>query len=215
MPNNNFQQFNPGTSNQESDSAYTADSLRSGGITVNAILPSPFLNKLFYQLSTMVAAIALFLNNLGFDATDASLATLATNLTNALTGPRLVASVTLTGQLASIASTLLYAVPATGAGMYWVVVDLINTVAGTGGTVQATVQAVSNGTSVVNMISPNLSLSSNAEVGLTPGGGSAGFPGGPVAFVSAASQNINYSVNVSGALGNPQYALRIRLFFIG
>ena len=78
----NFQQFNPGSVNQESDSAYTSDALRSGGITTDAIFASALANKLFYQLSTFVAAFAAALAAQGLVVSDANLATLQTVLMN-------------------------------------------------------------------------------------------------------------------------------------
>lgn len=75
----NFLQWNPGSANQESDATYLADSLRSGGATVNAILGSPLANKLFYQASTMVTAIADAMVAQGINASDVSLSTLANN----------------------------------------------------------------------------------------------------------------------------------------
>lgn len=77
MAASNFQQWNPNESNQESDSAYTGDSLRSGGAPVNAIFPSATANKLFYQVSTMVAALANYLVGQGQNASDTNLATLS------------------------------------------------------------------------------------------------------------------------------------------
>ena len=84
MPSNNFLQFNPGQANQESDSTYSSDTNRSGGFPVDAIWPSPLANKTLYQLSTMVAALATFITNRGYNAQDTSLPTLITNLTSAL-----------------------------------------------------------------------------------------------------------------------------------
>lgn len=77
----NFLQFNPNQTNQESDSAYSADSLRSGGIPSGAILPSVLLNKLFYQLCTFVAAFAQMMANKGFNMSDANFNTLVATLT--------------------------------------------------------------------------------------------------------------------------------------
>jgi hypothetical protein len=81
----NFQQWNPGAANQESDAAYTADSLRSGGAGVDNIFPSATANKLFYQLSTFVAAFCQMMSNKGYVVSDANLATLTTVLANVLT----------------------------------------------------------------------------------------------------------------------------------
>lgn len=77
----NFLQFNPNATNQESDATYTSDSMRSGGAAVNAILPSPLFNKLNYQVSIMVAALATMLKNKGYSPNDGSAAP-ASALTN-------------------------------------------------------------------------------------------------------------------------------------
>jgi hypothetical protein len=80
----NFQQFNPGQVNQESDAAYTADTQRIGGAPVDSVFPSALANKLFFQLSTMVAALGQFIVAQGFGAQDSNLTTLLANLTSAL-----------------------------------------------------------------------------------------------------------------------------------
>ena len=85
MPSTNFLQWNPTESNQETDAAYEADSLRSGGIQLNNLLPSIMLNKLFYQQSTMNAALAQMLVNKGYSPMDTSVSALAAVLANILT----------------------------------------------------------------------------------------------------------------------------------
>jgi hypothetical protein len=80
----NFLQFNPGENNQETDTQYNADALRVGGVTVGAALPHGLLNKLWYQVSTMVTALAQICVNQGISAEDSNFDTLVTNLTNAL-----------------------------------------------------------------------------------------------------------------------------------
>ena len=81
MAGTNFLQFNPTSANQDDDAAYTADPLRSGGITLDAVMSSPLANKLFYQLSTMALAIANAMVAAGQNAQDASAATLSANFT--------------------------------------------------------------------------------------------------------------------------------------
>lgn len=72
MPgSSNFQQWNPTKSNQQSDAAYTADSLRSGGAATNAIFASPLANKLFYQVTTFVAALAQSMATKGYVLSEA------------------------------------------------------------------------------------------------------------------------------------------------
>lgn len=79
MASTNYLQWNPGSANQESDATYLADSLRSGGATVNAIFGSALANKVLYQASTMATAIANAMVAHGVNASDASLSTLTTN----------------------------------------------------------------------------------------------------------------------------------------
>lgn len=76
----NFLQFNPGAVNQETDAEYSGDDLRSGGIPVDAILPSPLLNKAWFQPSTMVAALAEAMVAAGLSPMDSNLATLIATL---------------------------------------------------------------------------------------------------------------------------------------
>jgi hypothetical protein len=90
----NFQIWNPNNTNQENDSAYTADALRSGGIPSGAIFPSPTANKLFYQISVFVAEFAQMLLAKGYNCVDSPpsnlLATLQNILTNADIAGKLV-----------------------------------------------------------------------------------------------------------------------------
>jgi len=81
----NFIQFNPGSVNQESDAAYAADTLRSGGITTNAIIPSVLLNKVLYQASTYIDAQAAAFAAKGYTVQDTVLATLTGVMGNVLT----------------------------------------------------------------------------------------------------------------------------------
>jgi len=82
---NNFLQWNPGQANQESDAAYLADSQRTGGAPTGNIFPSQTGNKLYYQLSTFVAAFAQMMATKGFNMLDTNLATLASVLSAVLT----------------------------------------------------------------------------------------------------------------------------------
>lgn len=81
----NFIQFNPTQSNQETDAAYATDALVTGGVQLNNPLPSVFLNKLWYQVSTFVAAFANMMVSKGYSPTDTSISALSTVLANVLT----------------------------------------------------------------------------------------------------------------------------------
>ena len=74
----NFLQTNPSAANQEDDGTYAADSLTTGGVGVDDILPSPWLNKVWFQCTTFICALAYVIANWGggYTITDTSLATL-------------------------------------------------------------------------------------------------------------------------------------------
>jgi hypothetical protein len=81
----NFLPFNPTQTNQENDAAWAADSLRVGGIAVDDLLPSPFLNKIWYQAVGGVYALMTMMAAKGFTVNDTNLTTLAAVLANILT----------------------------------------------------------------------------------------------------------------------------------
>jgi hypothetical protein len=81
----NFQQWNPNATNQETDSQYTSDAMRTGGAADPSIFPSATANKLFYQVSTFAAAFAQALANKGYSLSDANLSNLAAVLANVMT----------------------------------------------------------------------------------------------------------------------------------
>ncbi len=80
----NFLQWNPGATNQETDTQYSGDAQRSGGFQTNQLVPSPLLNKALFQASTMVTALANALVNAGYSPEDTTLATLTTLIETAL-----------------------------------------------------------------------------------------------------------------------------------
>jgi hypothetical protein len=116
--------------------------------------------------------------------------------------PAVYAQINLTGQMASTGPTLLYTVPSSGAGLYRVSWYLYVTTAGTGGTVQLGMNW-NDGHQQGPAISPVVNLNGNNQ------------NGGSYTFYSASSQNITYSVGVTGAAGNPVYAIRLRLECLG
>lgn len=81
----NFLQWNPGAANQETDAQYAADSMRTGGAPNGTIFSSSTANKLFYQLSTLAAALTQSLANKGYSPVDTSLSTLEGVLANIVT----------------------------------------------------------------------------------------------------------------------------------
>lgn len=85
MATSNFLPFNPAQTNQETDAQYLTDALRTGGIALDDILPSPFLNKIWYQSAMMCAALGQMMAGKGYTISDANLSTLAATLANILT----------------------------------------------------------------------------------------------------------------------------------
>jgi hypothetical protein len=66
----NFLQFNPTGANMLSDEDYNAATMRQDGFA-QGIAPSNLFNKIEYQNSVMVAALAEFMSNNGFTVSDA------------------------------------------------------------------------------------------------------------------------------------------------
>jgi len=85
-----FQQWNPSKANQETDAAYAADSLRSGGAPSGGILPAATFNKLAYQLTTFVAAFAQALAAKGVTLDDSDMNNLAGLFANVIIASDLV-----------------------------------------------------------------------------------------------------------------------------
>lgn len=85
MPTNNFQQWNPAENNQETDAEYTSDAQRADGSPIGVEFPSATANKLHFQISTMVAAIAAFMVAQGQNALDSNLSNLTVDFTAAIT----------------------------------------------------------------------------------------------------------------------------------
>jgi hypothetical protein len=81
----NFLQFNPGAANQETDAGYTADSQRVNGAINGQIFNDQLANKLFYQVTTMVAALAQALSNKGLSMLDSNYSALVSQLSNLVT----------------------------------------------------------------------------------------------------------------------------------
>ncbi|HEY3987931.1 MAG TPA: hypothetical protein VGM02_01450 [Acidobacteriaceae bacterium] len=81
----NFQVWNPNQVNQDSDSAYTSDSLRTGGAVDGDVFEAVLANKLFYQVSTMVAALGTMLADKGFTNSDSNFNQLVSVLSNIVT----------------------------------------------------------------------------------------------------------------------------------
>jgi hypothetical protein len=91
----NFLQFNPTGANQETDSAYSADALRTGGAVDPSIFTSALANKIFCPMTTFVSALAQALAAKGYVLSDANLASLAGVLANVTTQADLTSALAL------------------------------------------------------------------------------------------------------------------------
>jgi hypothetical protein len=93
----NILQWNPGAANQETDAVYAADSTRTGGAPNGVIFASALANKLFYQVTTFVAALAQSMANKGYVISDASLSALVGVMANVVTFADLKTNLTAIG----------------------------------------------------------------------------------------------------------------------
>lgn len=82
---NDFVQHNPTEANQEPTTDFAADSLTTGGIGTDAIMPSPWMNARWYQDSTVCAALMQMLATKNYNVSVANLATLASVFANIVT----------------------------------------------------------------------------------------------------------------------------------
>lgn len=83
MATSNFKIFNESYSNIMGDTDYSSNTQRSGGVQ-NGIADPTLHNKLYRQVSVMAAALAAFVVNNGYDASDKDLSTLTSNFQNAI-----------------------------------------------------------------------------------------------------------------------------------
>ena len=130
--------------------------------------------------------------------------------------PGLVAKVDLTAQAASIGSTLLYAVPASGAGMYRFDCYVVLTQAATTSSTLPQCQILWNDNDTNSSESQNVTLTSGTNtVGLTGLMSTTVNPAG--VYEVKASTNVNYAVNGYASTGATpmQYAIHIKLEYLG
>lgn len=80
----NFLQWNPGAISQETDPQYSADTMRSGG-AVSGVFAKETANKLFFQVSTMCAALGQAMSDKGYTVADTDLIALTAVLANIVT----------------------------------------------------------------------------------------------------------------------------------
>lgn len=77
----NFLQWNPGKVNQQTDVQYTADPQRTGG-AVSGVFASKLANKLFFQTTTMTAALGQAMSDKGYTVSDTDYNALVAVLAN-------------------------------------------------------------------------------------------------------------------------------------
>ena len=80
-----FQQFNPALNNAQTDAQYLAESMRTGGAVLDALLPSVVFNKFAHQTAMFTAAFCTMLANKGYTTADDNFANLVAVLMNVLT----------------------------------------------------------------------------------------------------------------------------------
>jgi len=68
----NIIQINPSCTNAKTDATYPSDSIVTGGATTDGVYPSLTFNRVEYQSSTVLAALAVMLANKGFTTSDGS-----------------------------------------------------------------------------------------------------------------------------------------------
>jgi microcystin-dependent protein len=78
-----FLQFDVNKNNIQNDADYLANAYRTNGIT-SGVAPSNVHNKIFYQVTTMMAALAAALTAKGYTISDSDLASLITTLGDAI-----------------------------------------------------------------------------------------------------------------------------------
>jgi hypothetical protein len=81
----NLIQWNPTSSNQETDAQYLADSQRASGAVDPEFFDATLANKLFYQVTTYLTALFQAFAAKGFTTSDSNLNTLASVCANFLT----------------------------------------------------------------------------------------------------------------------------------
>lgn len=86
MATNNFIEFDTAKTDIQTDAEYAADSQRVNGVATG-MARTAFHNKLFRQLSVMVAAIGQVIADLGTSVSDTSVSTLVTSFKNTILSP--------------------------------------------------------------------------------------------------------------------------------
>ncbi len=104
-PVNNFFQFDEDLNNIMGTFDYSNNLTRIGGL-LKGKASSNLHNKLFYQVSTMVAGIGQMMCNKGYDMDDSSISTLITQLSNIMTQADMSIYSTTAQMMAAIASAL-------------------------------------------------------------------------------------------------------------
>jgi hypothetical protein len=108
---NNFLQWNPAKNNQENDAAYGAEGARLNGAS-GGPFPSNLFNKIAYQQSTFITALAAVLSAKGYNASDSDINALIASLSNIMTQNDLAnGAYTVLNAAQSVANAVIGAVP--------------------------------------------------------------------------------------------------------
>lgn len=130
--------------------------------------------------------------------------------------PAIVATINLTGQVANIGATTLYAVPSSGAGLYRVSAYVVETTAGsltsTLPNVQMVYTDVDTNTSITIDATPILGIAGIGQTGALTANTIGTASAGSIVVALKASTNIQYqTVNYASNIAGMAYSLRIRL----
>jgi hypothetical protein len=132
-------------------------------------------------------------------------------------GSQVVAKTDLLSQSGSVGATTIYNVPSSGAGLYRLIIQVVITVIGGGG---SSVQARASWKNEAGQQFTNFPVGGSVDGSATPGyleetstpvGSNGNNQNSQIMMSSAASQPIQYSINLAG---NCQYNAHIRLEFL-
>jgi hypothetical protein len=91
MADNNFKQWDEAVDNIMTDAEYLINSQRTDGAPQGQLFPSNLANKLYFQMSTFIAAFAAMMQSKGYDMLDTDIVVLQNALMSVLTQPEMVA----------------------------------------------------------------------------------------------------------------------------
>jgi len=164
-PVNNFFQFDEDLNNIMGTFDYSNNLTRIGGL-LKGKASSNLHNKLFYQVSTMVAGIGQMMCNKGYDMDDSSISTLITQLSNIMTQADMSIYSTTAQMMAAIASAL--GSYSTTSQMNTAIANAIKGLGGDNLTVAQVNALISSG--VTSIFLSGLNIGANGGEQILPGG---------------------------------------------